>query len=213
MQARGGQGHGWGDPRPLCVPAGVSARQDPPHNQAPWAGSGPTLPSTLFRGSLMLTVWSWEADSEVLMERSVGEENVRQAGGRLEQPSAVPRCPPQPVLSPRELPASGLCSEPPPKRKEGCGHSAWCSPRSTSSPCCLGTPGMRRRLRGSATIPLCPGTCPHTPAPGVTEQPGGGPRISGCVTGPRSCTSRIHSESDQVQRQPRGASVSEAPRV
>lgn len=29
----------------------------------------------------MLTVWSWEADSEVLMERSVGEENVHQAGG------------------------------------------------------------------------------------------------------------------------------------
>lgn len=34
----------------------------------------------------MLTVWSWEADSEVLMERSVGEENVHQAGGRLNSP-------------------------------------------------------------------------------------------------------------------------------
>lgn len=77
----------------------------------------------------MLTVWSWEADSEVLIERSVGEEKVRQAGGRLEQPSAVPRCPPQPALSPRELPASGLCSEPPPKRRRGWGHGAWCPPR------------------------------------------------------------------------------------
>lgn len=34
-------------------------------------------PRTLFRGSLMLTVWSWEAERELFMERSA----VEQQGG------------------------------------------------------------------------------------------------------------------------------------
>lgn len=33
----------------------------------------------------MLTVWSWEAESELLMERSVGQKNMHQAGERLER--------------------------------------------------------------------------------------------------------------------------------
>ena len=34
------------------------------------------LARTLFSGSLMLTVWSWEADRELLMDRSVVLERI-----------------------------------------------------------------------------------------------------------------------------------------
>lgn len=34
------------------------------------------LPRTRFRGSLMLTVWSWEAERELLIDRSPVREHV-----------------------------------------------------------------------------------------------------------------------------------------
>lgn len=46
------------------------------------------LARTRFSGSLMLTVWSWEADRELLMERSVGLERML-ASSSLELSSRI----------------------------------------------------------------------------------------------------------------------------
>lgn len=64
----------------LCLPPWLgrplSLQTDPSSQPAPSSRLQPTLPSTLFRGSLMLTACSWEADRELLIERSVGEKSV-----------------------------------------------------------------------------------------------------------------------------------------
>lgn len=123
----------------------------------------------------MLTVWSWEADSEVLIERSVGEEKARQAAGRPEQSSAVPRCPPQPALSPRELPASGLCSEPSPKKRR---LGARCLVPSTLNerPPLFGHPGDAQQADGLRRRPALPGRLPAHASPrrDGAQQLGGG---------------------------------------
>lgn len=58
--AEGVKGH-QGDPLPadeVCAPSSGVGWEDSPR--------------TRFSGSLMLTVWSWEADRELLMDRSAG---------------------------------------------------------------------------------------------------------------------------------------------
>lgn len=46
-------------------------------------------PRTRFSGSLMLTVWSWEADKELLMDRSAGDERRGHCGKGLLGPNLL----------------------------------------------------------------------------------------------------------------------------
>lgn len=80
---------GWAGPSPSSELRGAqqhpsTAGAAPSAKPCPWH---PTLPSTLFRGSLMLTLCSWEAEREVLMERSGGEESRSQPGGEAQTAS------------------------------------------------------------------------------------------------------------------------------
>lgn len=97
-----------------------------------------------------------------------------------------------------------------PQEKERLGARCLVPSTLNEQPLLLGHPGDAQQAEGLPHHPALPGLLPaHTSPRRDGAAPGGRPRIPGCVTGPRSCTSRIHSEPDHVQRQPRGASVSE----
>lgn len=66
------------------VAGGGGHREDPFQVTRPQPSSGAgreDSPRTRFSGSLMLTVWSWEADKELLMDRSA----VGTSGGNTEE--------------------------------------------------------------------------------------------------------------------------------